>query len=697
MRIIQKLIVVAVLLFQWTFVNGQDFYWVKNVPGVTYVDADGFIYKTGGFDVDADFDPGPGEEIVPILSDGEGIFVLKLDPSGSLVWAHSFSTENWSRGHSIITNEAGEVFIWGDYKHYMDADPGEDTYGMPNVGWRDCFLLKLSASGEFVWAKNFGGGWYEFASHLTLDSDENIVLTGAFDYSIDCDPGAGTYYLPHLSDIEESDDFIIKLDPDGNFLWATNIGIDSPPGEYYYAPSFYSLSTDEVNDIYISGRFEGDVNFNPWGGSVYTSAVGEYDGFILKETADGDFDWVRTLEGASGESISSIRKVVADGLGNLYACGHFSNEVSFDGTGSIASSGSDDCFVMKLNALDGSTIWYKTFGSDGYDKANSLCLNPDGTISVLGEFSETVDFDFGPDEFEMSSEGSTDIFLLNVSTDGEFNWVHRLGNENQDKAYYFIGTDADGRTYLSGEIEGTVDFDFSTEEVAMEGDESFEYSSSRLPFLLKLSPCNLSRGDTTYKYLCNEDYTWPETGLSYSGTGIYEAVHESETGCDSVVYLFLTEEEMVAEVTKLETTLSAEPSAALYQWVNCNEDFEPIEGATDQDFEVTENGSYAVIVTDGECTDTSECVIVSDIGFMENGWNDWRVYPNPNDGTFYLDLEPSEKVRLCLYSTIGKKISHSLFTHPYHLRLEFDAPPGCYILEVKDEKDQIQLIRIVKI
>jgi hypothetical protein len=68
--------------------------------------------------------------------------------------------------------------------------------------------------------------------------------------------------------------------------------------------------------------------------------------------------------------------------------------------------------------------------------------------------------------------------------------------------------------------------------------------------------------------------------------------------------------------------------AAAYQWINCD-DLSPIDGATSASYTPSENGSYAVIITEGECSDTSECVAITQVSISETLDHLIEVFPNP--------------------------------------------------------------------
>lgn len=81
--------------------------------------------------------------------------------------------------------------------------------------------------------------------------------------------------------------------------------------------------------------------------------------------------------------------------------------------------------------------------------------------------------------------------------------------------------------------------------------------------------------------------------------------------------------------TTTDFTIEANATGLDYQWVDCDDSFAPIAGETNQSFTATVNGNYAVIVTDGACSDTSACVAISTIGLGELNSLAVTAYPNP--------------------------------------------------------------------
>jgi len=75
--------------------------------------------------------------------------------------------------------------------------------------------------------------------------------------------------------------------------------------------------------------------------------------------------------------------------------------------------------------------------------------------------------------------------------------------------------------------------------------------------------------------------------------------------------------------------LMANEPVAIYQWLDCDNGFAPIPLETYQYFFPLVNGTYAVALTAGACTDTSACITVGNVGIAPVPTSSFAAYPNP--------------------------------------------------------------------
>lgn len=98
---------------------------------------------------------------------------------------------------------------------------------------------------------------------------------------------------------------------------------------------------------------------------------------------------------------------------------------------------------------------------------------------------------------------------------------------------------------------------------------------------------------------------------------MYTDIILNDVGCDSIITIILTFLSVDVSVSNEDPTLVANLDGASYQWVDCDNDWMEIIGANDQSFTPDADGNYAVIVNDGECTDTSSCESILTSGLNE--------------------------------------------------------------------------------
>lgn len=240
------------------------------------------------------------------------------------------------------------------------------------------------------------------------------------------------------------------LGADGDFVWARGMGGTG-------SEDAKAIAVDATGNVYSTGFFSGTVEFDPGTTSTTLSSVGQSDIFVSKLDREGDIVWARGMGGLQGDGGYSI---AVDDAGNVYTAGYFQGTVDFDpdaGTFNLTSAGLEDIFVQKLD-IDGSFVWACRIGGTLFDFCYGIAVDSAGNVYATGSFRDTVDFDPGAGIFNLSSNGSDDIFVQKLDTDGNLLWAHSIGSTSYDVGYG-IAVDGLGNVYTTGNFEGTVDFD----------------------------------------------------------------------------------------------------------------------------------------------------------------------------------------------------------------------------------------------
>ncbi|MES2763947.1 MAG: T9SS type A sorting domain-containing protein, partial [Bacteroidota bacterium] len=150
-------------------------------------------------------------------------------------------------------------------------------YPIHALGIFDVFISKLDSAGNFIWAKSIGNNnALAFIPSIVTDATGNIYTTGQLYGTIDIDPGSSTHAITSTGGTVNSDAFILKLDTSGNFINVKQI-------KSYGACSGSELTSDAIGNIYATGVFYGQTNFDP--GASNTSlnyALGIDQTYILK-------------------------------------------------------------------------------------------------------------------------------------------------------------------------------------------------------------------------------------------------------------------------------------------------------------------------------------------------------------------------------------------------------------------------------
>lgn len=436
--------------------NSQTLQWVRSFGGTNSdvgneITLDGFgnLLTTGTFMDTVDFDPGPG--IFNLASAGAtDIFISKIDSAGNFKWAKSFRGPNIQRGYSITTDSLNNVYVTGRFRDTVDFDPGLGIFKLiASTVKDDIFICKLNTYGDFIWAVKLGSANDDVGQKIKTDRYGNIYLTGYFYNTVDFDPDTSAVF--NLTSAGLTDIFVLKLNLDGNLIWAKKFG-------GIYDDHGLDLTVDIAGNTYLTGDFLGTVDFDPNAGVSNLSCAGSppngSDIFSSKWDSSGTFLWAKRM-GGSGQDFGT--SIAVDTKGNVYTTGTFTGTAYINSQISLTSAGGWDALISKQDT-SGGFVWAYAIGGTGQnDNGNSVVTDNSNNIYLTGSFEGTVDFDPGIVVSNMTAAGFMDIFILKLDSSGNFKWSGLMGGGGADGANSTC-IDAADNLYTTGGFESVADF-----------------------------------------------------------------------------------------------------------------------------------------------------------------------------------------------------------------------------------------------
>lgn len=549
---------------------------------------------------------------------------------------------------------------------------------------------------EFNWAGQLGGSAIDKAYSVVTDKSGNIYVTGSFEGTADFDPGPGVFNLTATGSSTSSNIFIIKLDPQGNFQWAGRIGGVN-------GCEAHAIDTDQSGNIYITGYFVGITDFNPGPSINNLIPTGGYNVFVCKLNPDGELQWANQFEGLGLKKANSIH---VDGSGNVYTTGYFQGTVDFDpgpGTFNLSASGHQDVFVCKQDS-SGNFQWAVNWGGDIIgivNSGNSVAVDSLGNVYTTGAFTKTVDFDPGPDTFNLTvaSANGAHAFIRKLDNSGNFIWAKDLGIGGS-AAGYSMAIDGSGNVYTTGSFGDTVDFD--------PGPDTFKLAQHffRYSFLVKLKP--------------NGDFAWAKRtgGLSHAVgecivlddsvniymTGGFRGTTDFDPGSDSTNLTAVGQDIFISKLD----------SFGNFQWVK----YGTGSGYNNQAYSIAIDSAGNVIST-GIFRDTvdlnlgpgslsyiaegEEDIFVLKLGDQPVGTtdpiiqNDIELFPNPSSGKVYMHLGKFyPTVDLYIRNMMGQLVSFQSFNNASRINTIINGPAGLYFIELRTDEGSSTGIKVLK-
>ncbi|HYE80502.1 MAG TPA: hypothetical protein VEI97_21210 [bacterium] len=308
----------------------------------------------------------------------------------------------------------------------------------------------VGSIGISTFVRGIGGGLGELGRCMTTDSSGNIIIAGDFRSNMDFDPGPGTAMRSSAGQV---DTYVVKFNAAGEFQWVTTWGgID-------YDEAF-SLDTDSAGNVYVAARWAQTVDFDPGPGTDSRTSAGGYDCAAMKLDPNGNRVWCSTWGGPGNDKTQGV----AFASGSPHFAGGFNGTCDFDpGPGTqfrTSNGGSDDSFILKLDAAVGGYLTVVVLGNGASDYIEDIRSDPNGNLISSGVFQTTMDFDPGPGVQNRTAAGFSPFLLKLDGTALGYQWVAALSvSSSLGLTFHGLAIDAAGATYLSSEYSFGSDLD----------------------------------------------------------------------------------------------------------------------------------------------------------------------------------------------------------------------------------------------
>jgi hypothetical protein len=301
-------------------------------------------------------------------SGAEKIIVLKLDGNGAYQW-HTYYGSGISgsdQGQGIGIDGRGSIVVTGSSNTSWQGDDNTNpkhAYG----GINDIFVLKLNSTGDYQWHTFYGSDNNEYAYGLTSDRFNNIYVTGSCSKGIwygagPTDPLNPLHAHSGASGYDNSDVCLLKLNPEGFYLWHTFYG---SPGDGSGAfDAGYGIGVDGAGSIYVGG-----YTINPgWNLSPpLHNASGSNDVFALKlaepcvSPPSGMVSWWRA-ENNTNDVFGINNGTLQNGAG--FSTGAVGQAFSFTVDGAIVTIPHHTALLLDSNPAATFDGWFRSTGGD---------------------------------------------------------------------------------------------------------------------------------------------------------------------------------------------------------------------------------------------------------------------------------------------------------------------------------------------
>ncbi len=320
------------------------------------------------------------------------LWIARLEVDGDVKWAKQYGDLGSSYALDVdvlrgMEGDPDELVICGEFTNTLVFGSDTLTTGLDS----NAFVARLDGFGEPLWARDWGDGDFQSAFRAAFDRQGNVVVGIHFGGAID---PSGTAPVTALG---LRDGMVIKLDPQGEYLWHQRIG---GAGTEY----LWGLTVDPLGDVIIGGSTDGTFSA---GGPMLGTGNGT-DAYVIKLSgSDGSHIWSQSWGSVGNDGVWALD---GDAAGNAIVAGYFSDTIDF-GAGPenpVGTFPGTEAFLVKLSP-GGVLLWVDVFGGEDDDLFEDVAANPLGGAAAIGHYADTIWIDGSE---HTSTPGSVDAFAV---------------------------------------------------------------------------------------------------------------------------------------------------------------------------------------------------------------------------------------------------------------------------------------------
>ncbi len=301
--------------------------------------------------------------------------IAKFDSLGNCIWAKSLQNAYITSiaGYNNLTLDTlGNIYLVGIFRG--TAIIQDDTL-MPTLNDKyHGIITKLDTAGNLIW---------------------NQVHTNLFHYNIEMMSSGNIYIISQLHDTAVFDTHtLVQIGTEDNLV-VSNINsqgtvqwIAQSSGANATAYLYRTIAKDVQDNLYIGGPLSNGMAH--FGSHTLDNTNGQYKGFVIKITPQGQFEWANMIE---GQGISSIDDISVSPIGDLYVTGNFRDSVDFDGIILFAPPNRDNIFLARLTP-QGQFVQVACIGREvsatDYLNTTDMSVDEYGDLYVTGGLNGNV-------------------------------------------------------------------------------------------------------------------------------------------------------------------------------------------------------------------------------------------------------------------------------------------------------------------